>query len=50
MLAAAERLLAYEAANPSVYVGWHWYRHYQAKVYAMLGRTPPEKDAKKFGE
>lgn len=50
MKAAAERLIAYETANPSVFVGWHWARYYQSKAYTLLGRTPPGKDPKKFGE
>ena len=50
MKAAAERLIAYETANPSVFVGWHWSRYYQSKAYTLLGRTPPGKDPKKFGE
>ena len=50
MVSAAERLLDYEAKNPSVSVGWFWYKNFQPKVYKLLGRVPPKKDSKKFGE
>jgi hypothetical protein len=50
MVSAAARLLDYEAKNPSVSVGWFWYKNFQPKVYKLLGRVPPKKDSKKFGE
>ena len=50
MRAAAERLVAYEERNPSHSIGWFWYKHVQTKVYKFLGRKPPERNAKKFGE
>ena len=50
MKAAVERILAYETANPSVSIGWFWYRSFQSKAYRLVGRQPPKRDAKKFGE
>ena len=50
MVSAAGRLLDYEAKNPSVSLGWFWYKNFQPKVYRFVGRVPPKKDAKKFGE
>ena len=50
MKAAAERMFAYENANPTISLGWFWYKNLQTKVYHFIGRKPPKKDAKKFGE
>ena len=50
MKAAATRILDYEASHPEVGIGWFWYKYVQPEVYVLVGRKPPAKDAKKFGE
>lgn len=50
MKAAAARLLDYEESHPSISIGWFWYKYVQPEVYVLLGRKPPMKDVKKFGE